>query len=270
MSETTVSARAEAAERKTESKTEKKPEKKRPTGEQYLYALFLCAGWIPEEYRPLAAGVEKRTEELKELYLCACDGIPAKKAKEALESKSPFSALKFLRMKKLEEEALSSCTGSLDLVAKKTEALEQEFAKMSSTLNQLTDYLPDMEALFPEETKEEQAKSYNRQQEILNKEPEKDGTNGKDVPESGTRKKMISGKLKSLMQPGKRKSIAAFIGRMAKQGYTLEQMDFALDCFEEGMTEAQIERITSPNLPVGVMRRLRNMEMGKGGKTHNG
>lgn len=268
MSETTVSAGAEEAERKTESKTEKKPEKKRPTGEQYLYALFLCADWVPEEYRPLAASVEKRTEELKELYLCACDGIPAKKAKEALENKSPFPALKFLRMKKLEEEALSSCTGSLDLVAKKTEALEQEFAKMSSTLNQLTEHLPDMAALFPADPQEAQVKS-DEQKKTLSEEPESGRTKGKDVPESGTRKKgKLPGKLKNLMHPGKRKNIAAFIGRMSEQGYTLEQMDFALDCFEEGMTEAQITNIISPNLPVGVMRRLRNMEMEKGGKTN--
>ncbi len=252
---TTKTNDAKAPDKETEAKAEKKPGRKAATGEQYLYALFLRADWITEEYRSLAAPVEKQTEVLKELYMCACDGIPADKAEESLKHSPPEQALKALRLKRLEEEALCSCTGNLDSLAKKTERLEQEMENVAQTISQLAVHVPKMPDLFPEDKKKEDAKREVKTEEKAKPE--------KNVPKSGTHKADFSGKMKSLITSRKKENIASYIDRMAVQGYNNDQLNFIIDCFEEGLTKKQIEKIIAPKLPVELMRRLRDMERKK-------
>ncbi len=57
--------------------------------------------------------------------------------------------------------------------------------------------------------------------------------------------------------------ITKYVEALAAQGYEKEQMEFLLDCMEEGMDIDEIRQFASPALPVHVMRRLKELSKRK-------
>lgn len=226
------------------------PDKKAPaTGEQYLRALFVVAEWIPEEYRGLASGLTQ--EVLRELYLCACENVPAKKAKEALEKKNREKALHHLRLKKIEEEALSESTLNLNDLMKRTEGFEKEIHDMAQTISQIAAAQgPTIQEVFPERKAEtQQPKAESKEKPEIS------------LPEKASEKQ-------SFILSVRRKGQKHFVEKMFTKGYSNEQISFILDCIEEGLSEKQIKSFASPKLPVPIMLRLKNLKIKEG--KHNG
>lgn len=222
------------------------PAKKAPaTGEQYLRALFVAAEWIPEEYRGLASGLTQ--EVLRELYMCACEGVPEKKAKEALEKKNQEKALHHLRLKIIEEEALSESTLNLNDLMKRTEGFEKEIHDMAQTISQIAAAQgPTIQEVFPEEKEEtQQPKAESKEKPEIS------------LPEKASEKQ---GFIFSI----KRKGQKHFVEKMFSEGYSNDQISFILDCIEEGLSEKQIKSFASPKLPVDIMIRLKNLKIKEG------
>ena len=263
--------------------------KKQPTAEQYLYAMIRIADWVPEPYKQLAerCAAAGDKEALKELYLCACDGIPAKKAEEALGKAPAEGALRFLRRKqpaavvKKETKDQKEETESLKVAAAR---MEKEILELSEAVKGIADSIqgkevpfPDPE-LFPPETPETLGTLET---------PESAGLPRKgqaaDVPESGTQEGQeipaateqpgraakerravpLAEGWKSLLAGIRRKrekTIPEYLADRMEEGYSQEQISYLLDCLEEGLTAAEIQKFASPKLPVDLMQRLRLME----------
>ena len=256
---------------------EKKPEQKRTapgTGEQYLFALIKCAGWVSKPYKQLAEKHRMNAEAVKELYLCACDGVPIEKAEEALTKNPPEGALRFLRHKHIESMTLGDYKEELSGIKQSTSTLEKEVRMMSETLTHIVNHVPNFDTMFPEgeQVEKPEAEKNEEPEQITVKITEKMVSQTQDKQPADVEQKQEREKGTILefgmrkMQKWKRgagqkkKSISEFVERCLKEGYSTEQMDYILDCLEAGAAIEDIERIASPNLPVDMMRRLRTLE----------
>ncbi len=349
----------------------REPEKKRSapgTGEQYLAALFQCADWIPVTYKELAVKNRANTEYLKELYLCACDGVPVEKAAEAQTKKPPEGALRFLRRKHVQEIATAEYRGELAEIRVTAAALEKEVLRMSETVDTIASHMQDMDGLFPDQgqswTMEREPEKISQQEnnkpkpgegsqdragqqaeQQLKREKAAPVRKGKATAEPGIKKEQIDSavgdrpgskrlagndpgserpvgsnpgskrpagddpgsKRPAGNDPGSHRPVGSepegsiprklpaessieesidgwmeklrkcfpgwkekekergqqeehmtdYVERLLKEGYDTDQLDFLLDCMEEGLTAKEIQRFASPKLPVKVMRRLK-------------
>lgn len=255
-------------------------EKRKGTGEQYLYALIRCAEWVDKPYKMLVEKNKTRPEVMKELYLCACDSVPVEKAIEAQEKNPPESALRFIRQKHLENTAMDEYQEQIAGIKRTTVTLEKEVRQMSGMLKHIVERVPDFDSMFPgdeneagnivQEKRDQDKKSQEKKELVQNSILQVQDTQEKGVPEFGTAKTAL--KVKDVMNSGTKKESrtrwlswgkknpANFIEKSLDAGYTNEQLDYLLDCMEEGVPVKQIERFSSPRLPVEVMRRLRSLE----------
>lgn len=235
------------------------------TGEQYLVALIKCADWVAKPYKKLALTEKNRTniEVLKELYLCACDGVPVEKAIEAQKKIPPEGALRFVRRKHLEHETVEVQQQELAGIKKTTDVLEKEVKQMSAMLYHITEHVPNFDAMFPENgqadgiSPDEILLQVQEAEDIVKAEEMKNPIEGpalkSDVPKSSTKKFL---RLPGILWARKRKA-SDFIEKALERGYSKEQLEYLLDCIEEGTEIEKIERFASPKLPVDVMQRLR-------------
>lgn len=246
--------------------------KKRPGAGEYLYALIRCASWVPDEYKKLADESRDKTEILKELYLCACEGVPAEKAKEALGKKrTPEKVLHAIRRKYLEESLITDYEDEIYGIRKKASTLERDVKKMKEEVSDIIERMPTLESAFPNDTIEEpEPKKLNLPEKNMvdSKVPdvetyrttENEGQfmPQKNVPKFGTKKKSWwKGNWKNLFGAKTKRN---YIEHLLEAGYDNTQLTYLLDCLESGMTPDAIEKIASPKLPVEIMERLRQMD----------
>lgn len=250
------------------------------TGAQYLMALIKCAEWVSEEYKMLAERNKANIEAVKELYLCACDGVPVEKAMAAIEKKPPEGALRFVRQKYMENITMGDYKEELSGIRNKADVLEQEVMQMSKTLQYIVSREPDFNALFPDKEQKQGEDMQHARTELETagieenavalKSAEEKSTEQGPAPHSGTEKRMMEqavpkfGTLKKLRRmefPWQRKeSVPEFVGMLLNKGYSSEQIDFLLKCIEEGADIKLVKKIASPKLPINVLQRLLKME----------
>lgn len=266
----------------TPDKTAAKKRNQVGTADQYLQALIKFADWVPEAYKKLAVQHKADLEAVKELYLCACDSVPAEKAMEALEKKPPGNALKFIRRKLLEDAATSGYGEELADVRRTAAILEQELKQMAEDIEQLSNHMPSFDDMFPDvpsqkngerggenEKREPSAGGVQEESPANENMPVKKGwekwkrsPRRKNVPESGTKKWRI---------PWHRsRRISVYIEQLLEDGYEPDQLDFLLDCIEEGADITEIREFASPRLPVHVMKRLRDLKERERKEKENG
>lgn len=245
------------------------------TGEQYLAALIKCADWVARPYKQLAEKNRANTEVLKELYMCACDGVPAEKAIEAQKKNPPEGALRFLRRKHIETMALGNYSDELSGIREITSTLEREIRMMSDMLTHIVNHVPNFDAMFPEEQRqmqEREKEDYENpaQEQRQYEEPVRDPDTKQSEERVKEHKMHIKGSVleagiqkirgwKKVRKP-RRKRIPDFMGELLDDGYSSEQLDYILDCMEDGADLEDIKRFASPKLPVDLMRRLRMLE----------
>lgn len=240
--------------------------KRIPSAQEYLYAMIRCAEWVSDDYKRLAEKNKEKLEILKELYICACDGLPVEKVQGALEQKKqPEKMLHAIRKKYLEENLTADYENEIHAIRNKADALEKNVERMKDEVNDIIERMPTFESAFPEqrEVKEKAEsetvpisdKSRENPDEPENRdEPEKK----ESVPKSGTSKKpwWRFNWIKQFKTKAKRR----YIEYLLEEGYDNVQLSYLMDCIENGMTPGDIERIASPKLPVEIMERLRQME----------
>lgn len=241
-----------------------------PTGEQYLVALIKCAGWVEQPYKELALENLDNIDFLKELYLCACDGVPVEKIREALTKKTPELVLRFLRKKYMEEIAISNSSERLDMIVERTAFLEKEVKEVSEALGRIGGQLPDMEELFPREDTGKPPASLQLPEKEVREYVEKteDPAPEPDLPgRAKKRGKVFLGWLKDKFQKEifakKDISISDYIEELLDGGYSADQLDYLLDCLEDGVMPEEIRSFASPAFPVEIMMRLRSMAEGQ-------
>lgn len=237
------------------------------TGGQYLAALMKCADWISTDYKSLAAENMADVEFLKELYMCACDGVPVELAIGARKEWDPQAALHLVRM---------ACIR--DAVTVRGQDDEEEKRNMGFAE-------PGFFAMFPENQgellrpREEDPFSGKEEGNLARKAEERPYG---DVSEKELRQeerfpwggkfqegryignflRKMAGRDRGMKVKGKK--ITRFMEECLNEGYDKEQLEYFLECMEKGMTPREIKRAASPKLPVEVMRRLHELERRKG------
>lgn len=226
---------AEEKEMKTE--TAEKHDKKE-LSMRYLAALIQYADWVPEDYKKLMTK-NSPVELLKELYLCACDNVPLKKVQEAQNGKDSVNALRKVRYEYLRE-----------LVEK---GYEQE-------LKELRKRITTAEAKIVE------------QEHKLQNVPKFGTVHQEEKIQSHVSEKVSEEKNSLFIHNQKRgyfrrrsKSPVVFLSEIVDT-YSTEQLQFIMDCIEEGISVQDIRAFISPVLPVEVMQRLKKIEQNQGGK----
>lgn len=249
------------------------------TGAQYLMALIKCAEWVPKEYKLLADRNKANIETVKELYLCACDGVPIEKTMAAMEKNPPEGALRFTRQKYMENVTMGDYKEELSGIRNKADVLEREVMQMSKTLQYIVSRNPDFDAMFPDKEQEQvedmqHVRTEQKNAQIEENEDARKSTEEVAVEEGAaqhwvTAKRMSkqgvpkSGTLKNgkrMEFPWKKKeSVPEFVGMLLDKEYDSEQIDFLLKCIEEGTDIKLVKKIASPKLPVDVLQRLLKM-----------
>ena len=239
--------------------------KKIPSAQEYLYAMIRCAEWVSDDYKKLAEKNKEKLEILKELYLCACDGVPVEKVQGALEQKkSSDKMLHAIRKKCLEESLTTDYEKEISTIQKKAAALEKNVNQMKDEVKDIKERMPTLESAFPEQRDKAEpkavpisGKSQKQSEEPENRDkPEKK----ENVPKFGTDGKTLS--KFDWIRPFRAKAKRRYIEYLLQEGYDKEQLSYLMDCMEKGMTPGEIEKIASPKLPVEIMERLRQMESG--------
>lgn len=242
--------------------------KKIPSAQEYLYAMIRCAEWVSDDYKKLAEKNKEKLEILKELYLCACDGVPVEKVQGALDQKkSSDKMLHAIRKKCLEESLTTDYEKEISTIQKKAAALEKNVNQMKDEVKDIKERMPTLESAFPEQMDvkkkaEPEAVPISGKSQEQQEEPENGDEPGKkeNVPKSGTGEKALS--KFDWIRPFRAKSKRRYIEYLLQEGYDKEQLSYLMDCLEKGMTPGEIEKIASPKLPVEIMERLRQMESG--------
>ena len=242
----------------------------------YLYTAFRKAEWLPEEYKTAADRFRELPAVLNELYLCACDGLPFEKAAEALEKKPAEAALKMVRRKYIADAAAGGYEQELEDVKARARQMEEQVGRITRDIDRIAEGMYGMDAMFPapeESGKPEGSPHISSREEPPDagqkrRMPAADAGAGllpeqkeepvRMQPDAGMPKTGMAAFFKKLCRSREQK-LSKYVETLAAQGYDGEQMDFLLDCMEEGMDMDEIRQFASPSLPVHVMRRLKEL-----------
>lgn len=250
-------------------------EKIQNTSYEYLYAAIQTAEWITPAYKKLAEKY-KNTEALNELYLCICDNVKI----ELIEQISAND---------VSSEALANCRiqhkKELDFVKKYQELLEDITITVKNTQMEVKNLSSIICEHTVENTEESEVSFFipeadegEDKEEVLSfPEPDDAVLEEDSVPVSNVEHmpkeplvihkdtsvqsylNIMKQRLKGLWNPLERLSKRTVVG-MIEDGYNQEQITFLLQCMNEGMSEKEIDEISSPALSVEHMELLKKIK----------
>ncbi len=253
-----------------------------------LYAVITLADFVKEDYREIAKRYRDKPEVLKEILLCACDGVDPN-TMQTVEQKLPVDqSFSYIRRKHWEKKLFNRYHEELESIMHTVNSIESGMRAVSGQISVIEDRVPTMEELFsnlaPQEPEEAVAvESFSNVPPQVVKQ-DMATVPKEDVPNSGTNsfikdvgllvsKHRIYRKQKAqvkkqektaTLKPKKEKEpLSKWFSELDKQGYTPEQLEFILSCIDEGMDRAAIERIIAPNLSIDIMKNLKRLELKK-------
>lgn len=263
---------------------EKKEGREAYTWESYFYVAFRKAEGLPEEYKTAADRFREVPAVLNELYLCACDGVPFAKAEKALEKEPAEAALKLVRRKCIADAAAGEYEQEFEIIKRRARQMEEQVSRISRDIERIAEGMYGMESIFPApepavapkgETGGSQPARRQEENPDAGQKGQKPAADAADKPwpkekkgparmqpETETPKTGPAEFFKRFCRSREHK-ITKYVAALAAQGYEKEQMEFLLDCMEEGMDIDEIRQFASPALPVHVMRRLKELSKRK-------
>ncbi|MBO5259038.1 MAG: hypothetical protein J6B26_01490 [Agathobacter sp.] len=280
MEETNLNQETPESEEKVKKTTRKPSVRKGITpGDKYLAAAIKSYDWIDEGYKAFAERYQDKPKELREIYLCACDGVPLDLMAVAENKEPAAESFSWIRKKHIEAQMQRRYADDLEEIRGISRELYQDVKNISDMVRSMADYVPFFDEMFPEIIGSKRRSS----EEKENKERE-------DVPESGTQvstgdvqtnrvldaNQLQSGRIHTSFEQLKekvsikfsqnqKKDSSKFIRKLYATGYQPEQIEFVLDCLAEGQTEREIKRFIAPEFPVDLMQRLKELEKIKEG-----
>lgn len=223
---------------------------------EYLFAAFMEADWIDEKYKSFGEKFRKEPKIIRELYLCACDGVDINMLHMA-ETKEPIeNSFRGCRKRHLEERFLAGYTDDLNALKVISNAMVSEVKKVSQKVTHIAEHIPSMEEMFTQT--EPPKESVNEQQEkIINKVPVADRIEVSVKHEKPSFMSNFREGFFRLKRPAK------YVEKLVSEGYSEEQIAFILDCLESGDKIKDIEAFASPKITVELMKKLRDVQKGE-------
>lgn len=267
------------------------------SAEEYLWGVIYYADWIKPAYKKLADAYRTNSKALRELYLCFCDKVPESALKEAAKSERVELAFKLCRKEHLEKEWLGEYSQKLQELSSVSSEIENEVKQMSGTVSNIAEAMPAWDEMFSKEipdvlptqtvstelssksnktVKQEKPPKVEKVLESFSGPSDNSKKTEKTATESVTQKKKGKGNFFKLLKKKiseifyRKNTPSLFVIELYTQGYSDAQINFILDCMEQGMTEKEIDKIADPKIPVDMMKKLRDMHMRKKGDIKNG
>lgn len=221
----------EAMDKKEQSQKANNVPDKKELPALYLAALLQLADWVSVDYKRL---VNKAipVESLRAIYLCACDGISVDDVKKALAKKDAVVELSKLRDEQLQLH-----------IAQK---YEEELAELQLRVQQAEEKIIEQEHKLKNVPKFGTKRITAAHKENIFK------TDANTKKTKCSREKRFGFHRRS-------NSAMLFLSGIVKD-YNAEQLEFIVDCIEEGVPINCIRKFISPVLPVSVMERLKRLE----------
>lgn len=267
------------------------------SAEEYLWGVIYYADWIKPGYKKLADAYRTDSKALRELYLCFCDKVPESALKEAAKNERIDVAFKLCRKEHLEKQWMGEYSEKLKELSTISSDIENEVKQMSDTVSIIAETMPDWDTMFSKEipdvlpaqtvttaitskpSKQVQEKKSPVAEElstppsevmIKNEVAEKKAMERVSPQKKGKVNffKLFKKKIGEILY--QRENPSLFVIELYKQGYSDAQINFILDCLEQGMTAKEIDTIADPKIPVDMMEKLRDMHMKKKGDIKNG
>lgn len=239
---------------------------------QYLYAVIKEADWIEEEYKQFAEKYKKTEETLIELYLCISDKVSLDVLELVELNEDVAEAFRECRRNHLEAEFLKKYSRDIRQIKYIATATEREVKQMSGTVKQIADNIPTFEEMFMQpventgnedakETKKSTKKTAKKTDDVI---PKKEVVEElkPQVYESSSENtiKSVLPKQNPITAILKKRSPAKYIESLVKEGYSKEQIEFILECLEDGDSIREVKEFASPKIEVELMRKLRKMK----------
>lgn len=241
--------------------------------ESDIYMQLFNQEEMPEEYIKVVAK-EERIPVLKQLFLCAIEEVPIEKVEIALLKDPPDESLKQVRQKYSKTKEIRDISDEVHSIKEMITNFQKEQKKLLKMVASIKEDTGVFDAMFPEEQViqgehlvKEKIKKPLPQKEEMQEKSEVEETSGE--VEIGEGK--IKTKIGSFMEKNfsTEKSITHYIESLYKDGYKTEQVNFILDCLEEGIKVKDLKKMFNPVFPIETMEKLKNKylkEMQKDGK----
>lgn len=252
---------------------------------QYLYAVIKEADWIDKEYKQFAEKYKKTEKPLIELYLCICDNVSLD-VLQLVELNEPVEeSFHECRQKHLESIYTKKYSNDIRKIKHIAAATEKEVKNMSGTVKLLAENIPSFEEMFSHPIENEEDEVSQDKKSFLENESkaEKERQEHKGDEDFEKRDYLINAhksarnsfrrfldKQNSIFSMYKKKSPAKYIETLTKEGYSIEQIDFILDCMEAGDAIREIEEFASPKITVELMKKLRELQKKERGSRYYG
>lgn len=245
-----------------------------------LYTVIMQAEFIGPEYRTIAGRYKNKPAILKEIILCACDGVDAL-VMQAVEQKVPQDAsFSRCRRKHWEKQLFQSYHEELESILHTVNSIESGMRSVSSQISVIEDKVPTMEELFqnkiPQDVSDivEVDELSDVKAPLINKDSIEEGVPnfgtsslmkniGEVIKNHAASKRRMKEYERARQKEQSRPPLSKWFSSLEKQGYSSEQLQFVLKCVEEGLEREQIMNIIAPNLSVDVMENLKKLEMKK-------
>lgn len=244
---------------------------------QYLYAVIKEADWIDKEYKHFAEKYKKTEKPLIELYLCICDNVSLD-VLQLVELNEPVEeAFRECRQKHLESIYTKKYSNDIRKIKHIAAATEKEVKNMSGTVKLLAENIPSFDEMFSHPMDNEKDEVSQEKKGFLKNESKAENDKKEKVehksneyfekrnystnvnkPGKTSFQKFLD-KQNSIFSMYKKKSPAKYIETLVKEGYSIEQIDFILDCMEAGDSIREVEEFASPKITVELMKKLREL-----------
>lgn len=253
--------KVESTEEKAVETPRRPSAKKESAGDKYLAAALKSCNWIEDSYKEFAENYQDKPVELREIYMCACDGVPLELMMVAEKKEPIVDSFRLIRRKHIEALMQRKYADDLEEIRCISKELEQDVKDIVGMVRSMAEYVPFFDEMFPEMLSNRTAGGVDR---LQNRKTE-EGLDGKTPIRQEVVVEKGQGALKGIKERmehlfPKKKDSSRFIKKLYTAGYNSEQIDFVLDCLDEGLTEQEIKHFIAPVFPIDLMKRLKELE----------
>lgn len=264
------------------------PEKSKPaTAADYIYILLTKATWFNQEHRDMAEKHKGDANALKELFVCALDGVNVDILKIASNQEMPVQAFRRARENYFEEIYTKKYKEELKEIQNGFVSMTKEVKGLSGKVDELNDFIPNLEEIFQQSVPirgQKTAELFPKGEKVDDVaedilEPE---ANTVSAIEEDTKDIENSAKTESSEQKNEtfetnnsssqnrtykynflsslfKGNPSKFVQELFKEGYEKEQIDFVIKCLEEGYTQRDIMKFISVKMSVEQMQMMKKI-----------
>lgn len=225
-----------------------------PAIDNLLALLQKSEAFVSKDYKNIALQYNTNLQVLREIYVCACDNVPAKDVITMLEKENAANYLRQLRYKMIANDIIGEGKNKLGDISAIADTIQGKLGSMEKTIKNLHDNSSELNELFVDLQPPSGAMVMSVAQ---------DNHHAKDKSSKKANYAVADTFKKKKLNRRQKKNVAAYIGLLKEEGYSSEQISYVLDLCEGGMKPTEIEEFIHPGLTIEMMEKIRTMKQNK-------